>query len=308
MRLSKVFETHVLRISVSQSLVITADIIAILFVIIRTTLQSGSSMISFSSGSCRAAIYLCIAFYISFKVAVQAFLIERLYIVRQTKQRRYFDPLWIGCMLAVTSGLGAIAISAYIWPIIITPPDGQCLVGIASPVVLTLLLYDVAINVFLTGVFIWLLLPSLKFRRGLAQSFESNASPFASSNATAGSSRAGKPPTPLPSPTTVAFPGPILEVRPAAFEPKRNWARQRFSLVSAGRSTQHDTVHAASLKKLIIRTLLATIWVLIPTIVNMSVLHHMVVEQDWLCLTICTLDCAWEVTAIHWVTLGRRAD
>ena len=67
-------------------------ICAIIFVLAASILESGLDLRTLPS--CRAAIYLCLVFYVGCKVCVQLFLTERAHAARYMIKRRCKDWLW----------------------------------------------------------------------------------------------------------------------------------------------------------------------------------------------------------------------
>ena len=65
---------------------------AVSFVLTAAVLESGLDLRTL--GSCRAAIYICLVFYVGSKVLVQIFLVERAHAVRYMHKRRRDDWLW----------------------------------------------------------------------------------------------------------------------------------------------------------------------------------------------------------------------
>jgi hypothetical protein len=67
-------------------------------------------------------------------------------------------------MLSIAGGFGSIAICGFLWPIAdLSPKDGRCRIGIPLKVTIPLLSFDIIINTALTGTFIYLLKPLLRF-------------------------------------------------------------------------------------------------------------------------------------------------
>lgn len=115
--------------------------------------------------ACRGAMYICLVFYVSVKVCVQLFLIERAHAVRYRLKKRLHDALWVVFMLVVFVGFGTIATLAFIAPVdIVDQEDGQCRIGLPRTAVMVLMTYDILINIALTVVFLVLLRPLFRMR------------------------------------------------------------------------------------------------------------------------------------------------
>ncbi|KAJ7642698.1 hypothetical protein DFH06DRAFT_1477426 [Mycena polygramma] len=109
---------------------------------------------------CSAGIYLCIVFYSSSKLLIYVFLIEKVYVVWAVGEKRIRSPVFIIC--AVTVGLYAGIITVLFFGRVSQFRDGDkaCVIGLTSYASIPLLSYDLYINVFLTGLFLWPLMRS----------------------------------------------------------------------------------------------------------------------------------------------------
>lgn len=92
------------------------------------------------------------------------FLVERAHALRAPYMKRSRDWIWLGGMITIACGFGSIAICGFIWPIAnLSEIDGRCRIGLPFRVTIPLLTFDVVINTLLTGVFVYLLRPLLRF-------------------------------------------------------------------------------------------------------------------------------------------------
>lgn len=232
---------------------------AIGFVASTAILQSGLDLSTI--GSCRAAIYTCLVFYVGSKVLIQLFLVERAHAIRFRLKRRRQDWLWLVSVAIIVIGFGSIAGIAFAYPIShLASKDRRCRIGVPPKVTVPLITYDILINAALTGVFVALLRPLLKFRT-------SRKLPFYHAAAA----------TELP-------------VR----EDSRRLAEHGIELTQSVRhSASHTAIDTAvkSMKLLVYKSLVGSIAMLIPTMVNIGLLLKWEgQEQGWLCFTLCTLD------------------
>lgn len=223
---------------------------ALLFVIATAVMNSGIGLTSHKI--CSAAICLCIAFYITSKVLMYYFLIERAHAVRGPYMQRLTDWVWCLFMFVLLVGITILATLAFLNPVI-EWKGGKCHIGLPPKTSIVLCIYDIIINFSLTGVFLWLLRPLLAFGR----------------------------------PTDVPIWKRCLIEKLASYA----WLMQfRLPDIPAYRLTLTREVVKAR-ENLVRKTLIGTILVVIPTIVNLSILY--VVggkEMGWLCLTLCTSD------------------
>jgi hypothetical protein len=134
-------------------LVICIYIVGILFISSSTILQYGFGL----NGDpyCKTAILLCLVFYLSAKVLMYLFLVERARLMRLPLVNRKHDWLWLANMAMVVIGFGTIAVLAFIYLVAnVSPTDGQCRIGLQLGITVALLAYDMLVNMWLTGLFI----------------------------------------------------------------------------------------------------------------------------------------------------------
>ncbi|KXL46185.1 MAG: hypothetical protein FE78DRAFT_146676, partial [Acidomyces sp. 'richmondensis'] len=228
-----------------------------------------------TAASCKEAMYICLAFYCSTKVCVELFLIERAHAVRHKLKRRLHDPVWLAFMFILICGFGAIAILAFIAPVgVVNRGDGQCRIGLPRKAVMLLMTYDILMNIALTGVFIVLLWPLLRFQR--ARSAAQNS---LKRTGDAVGSMSGNP-----SKSSDTSSEPVVE--PLIFD----------------RDTQQ-------LKELVFKSVFGTIIMMTATIFNLVFLfRYDGQEHGWICFMCCLLDVTWTVSVIHFITETKRED
>lgn len=268
-------------------MVLILDIIAIAFVATAAVLESGLDLTTMAS--CRAAVYACLAFYFTFKGAIQVFLVERLHVLRRTGQRRLEDRYWTGGSTMVFCGFGVIAVIAFLWPnAALSSSDGKCLIGLPNKVLIPLLTYDIFINVGLTTLFVLLLLPYLRLRDILLHQPSTKKQTVERAVVQRGNVN------PVP-----ANSGHAIEILTTTSV--ETWSENtRCSPKSATSSCQmvrtcpsckRVKVRSNNLWKLVIRSLCGSVMVLVPTIINLVLIYcWRGKEQGWLCFTVCTLD------------------
>ncbi|KAJ7782033.1 hypothetical protein DFH07DRAFT_1018109 [Mycena maculata] len=130
-----------------------------LFLFTSGTLIFGIGLEMYEAG-CSAGIYLCIIFYSSSKLLIYSFLIEKVHVVWVVGEKRLRSPVYIIC--AVTVGLYAAIIALLFFGRVSGFRDGDkaCVIGLKPIASIPLLSYDLYINVFLTGLFLYPLLGS----------------------------------------------------------------------------------------------------------------------------------------------------
>ncbi|KAJ6600886.1 hypothetical protein B0H10DRAFT_692409 [Mycena sp. CBHHK59/15] len=120
-----------------------------------------------TEAACSAGIYLCVAFYTSSKVLIYAFLTEKVYIVWGNGRRRLRTPVCIVCFATVALYV-AVVIALFFGRIShFRPSDGACVIGLRPTATISLLTYDLYINVLLTTLFLWPLLRNHVSNAGL---------------------------------------------------------------------------------------------------------------------------------------------
>ncbi|KAK5046823.1 hypothetical protein LTR84_007177 [Exophiala bonariae] len=135
------------------------------FIIAVATLRFGYQI--GSDNACFASIILCLVFYVVDKIILYLFLIERIHIVRSRRYTRLTDNWYVVNIAILVLGFGSIAVLSFIFPVA-ELSDGQCRIGLPFKITLPLLIYDITINLYLTGHFLHFSRPGLAsatFRR-----------------------------------------------------------------------------------------------------------------------------------------------
>ncbi|CAE7130809.1 unnamed protein product [Rhizoctonia solani] len=105
--------------------------------------------------NCSLGIYACILLYAGSKVLIYCFLIEKVYVVwGGTHQSRLHSKVYWGCLLTMAP-YAAIVILMLIGRVAYFRDDRSCIIGLRNYASLSLLIYDLYINIFLTGMFLW---------------------------------------------------------------------------------------------------------------------------------------------------------
>lgn len=119
---------------------------------------------------CHLAIITCLVFYLGHKLPIYAFLVERTHAVRAITRTRLQDWFYIFGMVLVTVGFGSIVVCLFIWDVwTYDPSSKQCRIGFRVPVAITLFLFDVLVNLWLTWAFVHYLRPYLT--KGVLRAF-----------------------------------------------------------------------------------------------------------------------------------------
>ncbi|WYZ43148.1 hypothetical protein EsH8_VI_000847 [Colletotrichum jinshuiense] len=123
----------------------------------------GTSILQFGFGTdlnfdtCSAATLFCLGAYVLTKF-IYLFMVDRAHIIRQTRKSRLKSKLYLVNSFGMLGVFVLIVIMNFIFRITHFK-DGICIIGMEQPVLLPLISFDAAINVYLTILF---LLPLLR--------------------------------------------------------------------------------------------------------------------------------------------------
>ncbi|KAH9892453.1 hypothetical protein C8Q73DRAFT_791514 [Cubamyces lactineus] len=146
------------RIAWPRLLVILNVIDSWLFLFSTGLLVNGTGM-ELSETVCFLGILNCIIFYATSKILIYLFLVEKVYVVWSgaARKKRLRSTIYLACLSVVGVYMG-VAIFLILGRISYFRDDGSCVIGLTRPASLTLLIYDLFVNVFLTSLFVWPLL------------------------------------------------------------------------------------------------------------------------------------------------------
>ncbi|KAJ7153840.1 hypothetical protein C8R46DRAFT_1268388 [Mycena filopes] len=105
--------------------------------------------------ACSAGIYLCVVFYASSKILIYSYLTEKVHIVWGGGEPRLTSPVYLICMGTVLLYVGVIIVMLIERIAYFRPGDGLCVIGLKPVASLSLLCFDLYINVLLTSLFLW---------------------------------------------------------------------------------------------------------------------------------------------------------
>ncbi|KAK2007241.1 hypothetical protein LZ32DRAFT_58446 [Colletotrichum eremochloae] len=118
----------------------------------------GTSIIQFGYGAdlnfhtCSAATFFCLGGYVATKF-IYLFMVERAHIIRQTRKTRLKSKLYLVNSFGMLGVFVLIVIVNFIFRITHFE-DGICIIGMEQPVILPLISFDAAVNVYLTILFL----------------------------------------------------------------------------------------------------------------------------------------------------------
>lgn len=116
--------------------------------------------------ACNAASFLCLGVYLLTKIAIYLFLVDRAYIVSGSTKSRLKSKLYLWNTFGMLGLYGVIGILDFVYRIAYIR-DGQCVLGIEWELIIPLIVFDVAANIYLTGLFLKPLMNTYSIRRKL---------------------------------------------------------------------------------------------------------------------------------------------
>lgn len=138
----------------ADRLVILAIYVDSLLFIFSTSVLRGSWSLNDSTALCQAAILLCLACYMSTKILIYYFLVEKVYIIRATTKKRLKDKLWCFNVFGVILPFGVLVVVNFIYRIAYINESGMCIIGMDKKVLFPLIGFDAALNIWLTSLFL----------------------------------------------------------------------------------------------------------------------------------------------------------
>lgn len=103
---------------------------------------------------CDGAILLCLICYMTTKIVIYLFLVEKAYIVRGSHQSRLKDKLFLFNCFFMMLPYTIVVILNFVWRISYINNGGTCIIGMEKRAMLPLIIFDVAVNVYLTALFL----------------------------------------------------------------------------------------------------------------------------------------------------------
>ncbi|RVD88110.1 uncharacterized protein DFL_002306 [Arthrobotrys flagrans] len=125
-----------------------------LFVFSSTVLNVAFGLRS-SITACNASILLCLICYLTTKIIIYFFLVEKVYIIRSKhKGPRRRNKLYLFNTFGMLLPYSIVIILTFIFRISELHSDGECYIGLRLVANIPLLVFDVVINVYLTSLFL----------------------------------------------------------------------------------------------------------------------------------------------------------
>ncbi|KAI5369994.1 hypothetical protein Slin15195_G008720 [Septoria linicola] len=152
------------RLPVSAWLLLVIYIDSFLFIFVTALLKDIG--INKSRGICDGAILLCLVCYMSTKVLIYTFLVEKAWIVRGCLQRRMESRLYLFNCFGMLLPYAVAVVLNFIWRISFIDETGKCIIGMEKRAMMPLIIFEVVVNVYLNILFIIPLRKMYSYREG----------------------------------------------------------------------------------------------------------------------------------------------
>ncbi|KAH0373216.1 hypothetical protein KCU65_g546, partial [Aureobasidium melanogenum] len=141
------------KISVTNALIIAIYIDSFLFIFCTAVLSKAFSL-NQSAGICDGAILLCLCCYMTTKIMIYYFLVEKVHIIRTTNTARRKSKLWLFNFFGVICPYVVLVILNFVFRIAYINEKGVCVIGMKRRALVPLITFDVVLNVYLTSLFL----------------------------------------------------------------------------------------------------------------------------------------------------------
>ncbi|TPX11013.1 uncharacterized protein E0L32_008050 [Thyridium curvatum] len=121
-----------------------------------------------STPACDAAILLCLCCYVSTKIAIYLFLVEKAHIVRGSRLPRLKSKLYIFNSFGMLGIYGVVVVLNFVFRIS-KQESGVCVIGMQKGAMIPLISFDIVVNVYLTILFLIPLSSMYSFRNKKTQ-------------------------------------------------------------------------------------------------------------------------------------------
>ncbi|EME79176.1 uncharacterized protein MYCFIDRAFT_79705 [Pseudocercospora fijiensis CIRAD86] len=152
------------RIPLSALLLLVIYIDSFLFIF--TTALIKHIGINTSEGLCDGAILLCLVCYMSTKVLIYTFLVEKAWIVRGGLKRRRESRLYLFNCFGMLLPYAIAVVLNFIWRISFIDTKGKCIIGMEKRAMMPLIIFEVVVNGYLNILFIIPLRKMYSYRHG----------------------------------------------------------------------------------------------------------------------------------------------
>lgn len=124
-----------------------------LFVFATAILQFGFG-VDTSASICESAILLCLACYVTTKILIYMFLVEKAFIIRSgSKKLRIHSKLYLFNTIVVLGAYCVVVVLNFVYRIT-KIEHKQCIIGMERYAMIPLIVYDLLVNIYLTILFV----------------------------------------------------------------------------------------------------------------------------------------------------------
>ncbi|KAL1297616.1 hypothetical protein AAFC00_006177 [Neodothiora populina] len=131
-------------------LILAIYIDSILFTFSTMILEKGFEL-NASFKICDDAALGCIAFYLSTKVLLYYFFVEKVHIIRHQNKSRFHSKLWLFNAIVVLGPYVIMGVCAFYYRLADIDTEGVCKIGLDRRVLVSITAYEVMLNVYLTA-------------------------------------------------------------------------------------------------------------------------------------------------------------
>ncbi|KEQ72318.1 hypothetical protein M436DRAFT_27196, partial [Aureobasidium namibiae CBS 147.97] len=150
-------------------LIIAIYVDSFLFIFCTAVLSKAYSL-NQSAGICDGAILLCLASYMTTKIMIYYFLVEKVHIIRTTNTSRMKSKLWLFNFFGVICPYVVLVVLNFVFRIAYLNEKGVCVIGMKRLALVPLITFDIILNVYLTSLFLHPLRQCYSFKQGTKSS------------------------------------------------------------------------------------------------------------------------------------------
>ncbi|KAH6900166.1 hypothetical protein B0T10DRAFT_17751 [Thelonectria olida] len=123
------------------------------FVVVTTILQQIFGLNS-SYSLCHGAILLCLVCYVTTKIMIYVFLVEKAHIIRSNGRKRLQSKLYCFNSFGMLGMYCVVVVLNFVFRIAKIDENGVCIIGMKSIAMIPLISFDAVVNVYLTILFL----------------------------------------------------------------------------------------------------------------------------------------------------------
>ncbi|CAF3502219.1 unnamed protein product [Fusarium graminearum] len=102
---------------------------------------------------CHGAIILCLVCYVTTKILIYVFLVEKAHVIRSSTTRRRNSGLYLFNIITLLVGYGVVVVMNFVFRIA-RIVNGECFIGMEKISMIPLIAFDAVVNVYLTILFL----------------------------------------------------------------------------------------------------------------------------------------------------------